>query len=152
MFCPTFSKLHVMDKCLCLEFFHLTDVESERENVKACVRVLQCRCMGKRSSSTRRRTGIQFATPAQACISAMKGSGTARKQKDWFPTTFRFGGARKGPRGVCKDGTLCVRRHFSGMGTVASSSIRTMSTESDLICVSFQTDALENDFKDARAL
>ena len=32
--------------------------------------------------------GIQLAKPAQASISAMKGSGAALLQKDWFPTTF----------------------------------------------------------------
>ena len=68
--------------------------------------------MGKRSSSTWRRTGFQFGKPALVLISAMKGSGTARSQEEWLPTTFCFCGAREGPRHGCTtDGALCLRRH-----------------------------------------
>ena len=92
----------------------------------------------------------------------MNGSGTARSQEEWLPTTFRFCGARDGPRHWGTQMGLCARegmnfaftshgKRLSGMGMAPNSNnFRTMSKEVDHICV-VPDDELENDFKDAWA-
>ena len=73
-------------------------------------RVLKWKCMGKRSSSTRSRTGIQFAKPAQASISAVERKRCCAVTERLVPDYLLMVHVNA-PRRVYKDGTLCVRRH-----------------------------------------
>ena len=118
--------------------------------------------MGKRSSSTRRRTGIQLAKPAEASISVTKGSGTARSQKEWFPTTFRFDGAPEGPRHGCAKMGRCAQEYMKFALTpdrkgffliwawpqAATVSVLYIRRDEPHVCV-ISDDELDNELKDA---
>ena len=92
---------------------------------------LKCEKMGTRRSFTRRRVGIQIGQPAQGVPSGMEGSGAARSQEAWLPSTCCSTGHTKAQDGCTKAESCALK---------------------DMQCVSHQTDTMSKEMGNIFAL